>query len=173
MKEIEQRFLSRYDSKVIVILDSCYSGRSIDNSDLGTTLKFRDEKDIDGNSENKLAGFDFLDAFNCSFNDTETNPRIYYLTACSDKQKSYECDIYQNGWNSEKFGAFTYQILRCWGYDTEAMKSAFPVSKEGSSITLSDMYGYISDNMSRQNRKKSTPSMTRSRYDITLFDFSL
>ena len=172
MKEIEERLFSRYESRVIVILDCCYSGRWVDNSDLASTLQFTEGKDRDGNDEYRLSGFNFTDAFENGTGKGDPLPRIIYLTACTDRQMSYEFDPCQNGWNSEKYGAFTYQILKCWGYDTEAMKTAFPVSRKGSSITIGDMYRYVSDNMSSMNRKKSTPLLTRSRYDVTLFEFS-
>ena len=172
MKEIEERIFSRYKSRIIVILDCCYSGRCIDNSDLGSTLQFTAGKDKNGNDEYRLCGNSFRDAFREAFKPGKPQPRIFYLTASTGNQMSYEYDPYQNGWNSEKYGAFTYQVLRCWGYDTEGMKTAFPTGKAGSRITLGDMYSYMKMHMSRKNREKSTPSITRSRCDVTVFDFS-
>ena len=172
MKDIEERFFSRYESRIIVILDCCYSGRWVDNSELGSTLQFQENMDRDGNSEYRMTGFNIADGFEKGFDESRPLPRIIYLTACSGDQMSYDYDPYLNGWNSDRYGAFTYQVLKCWGYDTEAMASSFPISRKGQSISVGDMYRYIRDNMSSANREKSTPSITRSRYDVTLFSFN-
>ena len=159
-RDLYDDFLSQWEGRKLIILDSCYSGNFIEDGDLAESVKFEDGK-------NK--GYDLSKALTLSFNSLSSNESAktdcYVLSAAHKDQLAYEAE-------SLKHGYFTYAILDYFGYDFENEEAVYTTKFDKKSIRVEDLYEAAIDHYPYKNSLKiSSPSTTLSRFDMVIFDF--
>lgn len=168
--DLENKLLGRYSSRALVILDCCHSGWAISNDELADVREFR----ADGETA-KVHSLSFperiADAIGSSWTASTVLPERMYLTSSGALQESYDSDVACDEEGSENYGAFTYRLLQALGYDTVRGEAAIPISFEGRTLTASALFSAIKKNMTEETYITATPSMTKSRYDMVVFDF--
>ena len=161
--------LSKTKGLALLIMDSCYSGNYIKENVLadGNVFKTEDNKEY----------FTIVDYFEgmgraltiLKGNNTRVNQNVYVLSASTDGQTSWDSDpnIYKIGTKSyEKFGGFTFYLLKALGYDPIEDKP----HKKGCRITLYSLYEDIWNSMKGYHKREATPLVTLSPLDIILFN---
>ena len=153
----------------LLIMDSCYSGSYIKENVIADGNVFKND-----NNKEYLTSVDYFEGIGRAFSilrssEKRMNPNIYVLSASSEEQTSWDCDpnIYKIGTKSyEKFGGFTFYLLKALGYD--------PIEDEphikGSRITLYSLYEDIWNSMKGYHKSEATPLVTLSPLDIILFN---
>ena len=151
--------LQAIDATKLLMIDACYSGHFVTEYPLTNQMRV-----VLG------SGYD---------------PNLYYLTAASDVQLSYESDL--DGYGNH--GYFTYFLLEALGWDhsigSEIVASgiitqvrgaipehgAIPVQKN-SSILVTDLYDFISDSIKTELGIlfRQTPQTGKGPMDMILFD---
>ena len=179
--------LDRYEGRQFCIFDCCYSGASIDNPghfhnkydhELGTMNSFNEGYTYDSyydtisRTDTKAPDsiFNFVAS---SFEHTispsgQGIPKRICLNASSYGQVAMDSDTGREV-NITEYGGMTYRLLKYLGYDMVSRKAAPPNMKK-KTITASDLYKTVYDNISDSLKKTSTPNITRSSYDMLLWD---
>ena len=145
-------------SKTLVVLDSCYSGNLIEESD--TTIRTRGpEIEITTYSQS----LEFL--FDTTFDDNNNN--LFVLAATSKNYESRESSVYN-------YGYFTKAFLNAVGWTWEVeditslgdLESDIPSLNSGE-ISLDDIYSYTKD--TDHSNSDYFPMMSGGRLDLVLF----
>ena len=156
--------MSTLDGKKCIFLDSCYSGKYVDDLGLlGNGEIFGDDGSLirDGFVSSLypslkislLAGY------------TGSND-IWTMSATTSEQLSYDSGT-EGRPNQDKYGAFTYFLLLALGYDAE---EDCPMAITGrGEITFYGVYKGIKERMSRSMWSVQTPQVTLSPLDLILF----
>lgn len=154
---------------VMIILDSCYSGTFIKDNVLGDANVFKET----GKSE-KFTSIGYFEGMESALNlltanTNRKNPNVYVLAASTSKQTAWDSDpsLYKPSTaENERFGGFTYYLLKALGYD--------PIEDQPhenkSRITLYSLYESIWNMMRSGHRAEATPLTTLSPLDIILFN---
>ena len=103
--------------KKLVVLDSCYSGQYIPDSELISADKF-----ASGDKEDRWIGFDYPGAALSTYTKGKKTERIKDLWIISASGKGQEASdnlSAGDGPFQEFYGAFTYYFLKALGYDTD------------------------------------------------------
>lgn len=168
---INKKLSSRFPGRTLYIYDCCYSGLSTEDGELGKTESYKWHEDAYGNKDYHLQPPSvpeiIANAWKATFSASE-NKKDYVISSSHKYQLSMEYDDRPSGPNQERYGAFTYQVLRYLGYDMQKEK-AMPV-EQGSSFSVAGLYRYVYDNMSSSNRKHQTPNILTSRLDFEFLD---
>ncbi len=150
--------IEKVKSKTLVVLDSCYSGNLIDESN--TTIRTRGP-DIEITSYSQA--LDFL--FDTTFDDSNNN--LFVLASTSKNYESSESSTYN-------YGYFTKAFLNAVGWTWEVedttslgdLESDIP-SLNGGEISLDDIYSYTKD--TDHFNKDYFPMISGGRLDLVLF----
>ena len=164
-RDLYDDVLSLFNSRKLVILDSCYSGTFIEEGSLASTI-FYSGKD----AEETFSRFDLFSSIGDSFSSlnsgNSSKPDIFVITAAGSDQLSYE------NVNGIRHGLFTYALLAYLDYDLDAEEARYTTKFDQSVISVSDLYNGIVDNYPVKNYyRKSTTNTTPSKYDMVIFDF--
>ncbi len=157
------------EGTVLIIMDSCYSGSYIKENVLADGSVFTKN----GNTE-EFSSIGYLEGMGTALNmlqgaDRRTNPNIYVIAASSESQTSWDSDpsLYKVGTaKEERFGGFTYYLLKALGYDPLEDEPHMKAER----ITLYGLYDDIWNSMRPSHRKAATPLTTLSPLDIILFN---
>ena len=143
----------------LLLLDSCYSGSHVMDTNLESSNYFR--KSDDG--EIYQLSSPFVSFFRSFSNNGKTPGRSFVLAASRMSQMSY--DAYYFGDDIQRyFGFFTYHLLTALGYDWQS----FAGRRKGR-ITLHNLYKDIWREMESEMLIKATPTVTLSAEDVVLF----
>lgn len=156
----------------LLILDSCYSGNFVKYNTTGSGNIY--EEITSGSSGEKLKEVSIFEAISESFKiltneEEKKTPNIYVFAAASKNQTSWDSD--SSVWptdtdDKDKFGGFTFYLLKAMGYD--------PYNDEphntGSTITLYSLFESVWKEMRKYHKSMATPNITLSPLDVVLFN---
>ena len=179
--------LDKYPSRQICIFDCCYSGASNENkgdilprddNELGYTLTFEYAKDNRGvRNDNLVYGqIDVVmhDAWTNTINNTYGKPRRMVINASTYAQQSLNADVGKSDPGIYNYGGFTFRLLKYLGYqitDNPKLDSAAPPTRlKGEVVSATSIMKYVYNNISAGLKKVSTPNITRSSYDMAIWD---
>jgi hypothetical protein len=151
--------LQAIDATKLLIIDSCFSGHFVTEYPLTSEMRFT-----------LGSGFD---------------ADLYYLTAASDVQESYESELDEYG----RHGYFTYYLLKALGWDHSIgseitangiitqVRGAIPENGvipvlKNSKILVTDIYNYVSKSLKDRFGLffNQTPQTGKGPMDMVLFD---
>ena len=180
------RHMDEYPCRQLFIIDCCYSGASIENrseflprddNELGYTLGFLEH--YQGNVRNDLYSaflidIVFMDSWKHTFSGTYGKPRRMVINASTYAQQSLNADAYLDEPGILNYGGFTYRLLKYLGYeitsDPQHDRAQVPYDLMGQAVTATGLMNSVFDNISFSLKEQSTPNMTRSSYDMLIWD---
>lgn len=184
--EILFRHMDLYPCRQLFLLDCCYSGASIENksqflprddNELGYTLGFIEH--YQGRVRNDiyssfLVDVVFLDSWKHTFSGTYGKPKRMVINASTYAQQSLNADAYIDEPGILNYGGFTYRLLKYLGYEITSNpqndRAQVPYKLLGEAVTATGMMNSVFDNISFTLKEQSTPNMTRSSYDMLIWD---
>lgn len=154
--------------KKLLILDSCYSGSFIEYPGAlssGQVFQTRYGRTVlQRNTYTDSLG----NAIASLFGHIEDTDGIWVLSAASSAQVAK--DSWAGGLeNQDKYGAFTFYILRAMGFDTDAMTARVDCSMD--LISAHRLYRHAISEMSQSLYEESTPQTTMTPVDLVLFQY--
>ena len=161
-RELFDSFLSRWQARRLVILDSCFSGNFIEEGDLASTLFYsgKDSELTFNLSSSLSSSFASLSLGN------KAKPDVFVISGSGYVQSTYENVA------GIEHGIFTYALLKYLDYDEEMDEASFTTKFEGRTISVKDLYdGLIKNFPFKEFYRISTPNTTPSKLDLTVFDF--
>ena len=175
------KYLDNYKGRQFCIFDCCYSGESVDNPakelyrydhELGSLDNFAEFVTADGRSD-KYMGMNLFTFIGDSIDHTFDSsmvviPKRICLNAATYGQMAMDNDIKREP-NITEYGGMTYRLLKYLGYDVQNQRPAVPnlLKKD---VTASDLYLTVYNNISDTLIETSTPNITRTSYDMLLWD---
>jgi len=142
-KELRDK-INEFEGKVIVILDTCYSGGMDKQSNLSAEL-----------NESDMSEFIYNFAYNLSNTILNSKDNRVILTACSKNELSYEI-------GNLGHGLFSYYVLKGLGWKSDS----YPADEYGNKddiVTAKETFNYAKDKVleyaNNHNLKKQTPQL--------------
>lgn len=160
--------LDPFDCRQLLILDCCNSGIFLEDGDLGSTLDYRQDGELD---LQKPAGISTIisEAFAKGFSDGKNgSPVRHVISAASARQNSWDDDSLAAHGYAPYYGAFTIWVLDYLGYDFENLSGTYRT--DDGILSAADLYNHAYSHLRDATRITATPNITASRYDLVLFE---
>lgn len=143
----------------IFFLDSCYSGNFISESTIRTTDSFT-------TMEDRYKGMDYIGALK----ESSLKPRedyssnMWIMASAGKKQKAWDKLSPVDSSFQNRYGAFTYYLLKALGYNMDRNEAG-----DGTGIlTFYSIYDYIRKNFPSSEISVQTPRVSLRRLDVRL-----
>lgn len=173
--------LDKYKGRQLVILDCCYSGASTynpeeylhrDDNELGYSVSFYNHSDNPREDWKEIFNVSTFmeDSWNKTFDGTGGKPRRFIINSCTYAQLSMNADFWIGEPFAEDYGGLSYRLLKYLGYDVENKIPGISKELKGKVISVTGIFRGIYDNISRTLLKTATPNMTRTSYDMAIWD---
>ena len=155
--------LTSIGGKKLVILDSCYSGVYIPQSQISSTDVFSS-----GEKEDRWIGKSYPNAIKDAFLSKEGNrypyKDIWIMASTGKSQEASDSLDAEDGPYQLFYGAFTYYLLKALGYDTDRNMGV----KRENSLSVYSVYSYIRKHFPEYETQIQTPRVSNGGLDLIL-----
>ena len=173
--------LDTYKGRQLAIFDCCYSGASTynpeeylhrDDNELSYSISFYNYADDPREDRKDIFNVSTFieDSWNKTFDGKGGKPRRFIINSCTYAQQAMNADFWINEPFAEYYGGLSYRLLRYLGFDVVGNQPGISEDLKGKVISVTGIFRGIYDNISKTLVKRATPNMTRTSYDMVVWD---